>query len=67
MDIDNVIERINELARKKKTEGLTEDELQERVALREMYLQNIRRNVRNQLDSIEFVEEDTESLKDRLQ
>lgn len=67
MDIDNVIERINELARKKKTEGLTEDELQERVALREMYLQNIRRNVRDQLDSIEFVEEDTESVKDKLQ
>ncbi|WP_438350960.1 DUF896 domain-containing protein [Paenibacillus sp. FA6] len=66
MDIDNVIERINELARKKKIEALTEDEIQERVTLREMYLKNIRRNVRDQLDSIEFIDEDTESVKDRI-
>ena len=61
MDIDNVIERINELARKKKSEGLTEGESQERTALREIYLQNIRNNFRAQLDSIEFIDEDVKA------
>jgi uncharacterized protein YnzC (UPF0291/DUF896 family) len=61
MNIDNVIERINELARKKKEDGLTEDELQERTALRDIYLQNIRNNFRAQLDSIEFTDEDDKS------
>lgn len=57
MDIDNLVQRINELAQKHKTVGLTEEELQERARLRESYLQNIRRNFRQQLDSIEFTDE----------
>jgi len=57
MDIDNVILRINELAQKKKTVGLNEDEMQERARLREHYLQNIRNNFKQQLDSIEFTDE----------
>ncbi|MNP05775.1 hypothetical protein D3C76_977350 [compost metagenome] len=61
MDIDNLVERINELARKQKAGGLTEEELQERAALREIYLQNIRRNFRDQLDSIEFTDDVTKS------
>ncbi|MBO2943046.1 DUF896 domain-containing protein [Paenibacillus sp. F411] len=58
MDIDALVERINVLARKNKTEGLTEQEQQERAELREIYLNNIRRNFRQQLDSIEFVDEE---------
>ena len=61
MDIDNLVQRINELAQKNKTVGLTEDELQERARLRENYLQNIRRNFRQQLDSIEIIDEPTSS------
>lgn len=56
MDIDAMVQRINELARKNKTEGLTEDEMLERAQLRETYLQNIRRNFRQQLESIEVVD-----------
>ncbi|MDO7904938.1 DUF896 domain-containing protein [Paenibacillus sp. JX-17] len=61
MDIDSLVERINELARKAKNEGLTEEELVERGKLREIYLGNIRRNFRQQLDSIEIVDDDQSS------
>ncbi len=54
------IDRINELARKKKAEGLTEEELQEQAELRSEYLENFRRNFRKQLDNVRFVEDLTE-------
>ncbi|MFX3653792.1 DUF896 domain-containing protein, partial [Streptococcus suis] len=40
------IDRINELARKKKAECLTEEELQEQAALSEEYIEGYRRIVR---------------------
>ncbi|TCK98235.1 uncharacterized protein YnzC (UPF0291/DUF896 family) [Natranaerovirga hydrolytica] len=52
------IDRINELAKKKKTEGLTEAETKEQQALREEYLSLIRGNFRNTLDSIKVKDED---------
>ncbi|NMO95972.1 DUF896 domain-containing protein [Paenibacillus lemnae] len=61
MDIDALVERINALARKNKNEGLTEQEQKERSELRELYLNNIRRNFRQQLDSIEWVDEDKDN------
>lgn len=57
MDIDSLVQRINELARKHKAEGLTEEETLERAKLREIYLGNIRRNFRQQLESIEIVDD----------
>lgn len=57
MDIDALVERINQLARKQKESGLNEEELLERAKLREIYLQNIRKNFRQQLESIEVVDE----------
>ncbi|MMZ60583.1 hypothetical protein D3C76_548470 [compost metagenome] len=57
MDIDSLVQRINELARKHKSVGLTEEEKVERAELREIYLQNIRNNFRQQLESIEIVDE----------
>ncbi|GIO31146.1 MULTISPECIES: DUF896 domain-containing protein [Paenibacillus] len=57
MDIDSLVQRINELARKDKETGLTKEETEERAKLRERYLQNVRRNFRAQLDSIEWVED----------
>ncbi|MBE7055808.1 MAG: DUF896 domain-containing protein [Ruminococcaceae bacterium] len=48
------IERINELARKKKTQGLTEAETLEQAELRREYLQSIRENFRQTLESIEY-------------
>ena len=52
------IERINELARKKKTEGLTETELAEQAALRKEYLDGYRENLKAMLDSIIVEEKD---------
>ena len=46
------IERINELARKKKAEGLTEAELAEQAALRQQYITELRENTRAMLDGI---------------
>ena len=50
------IDRINELAKKAKTEGLTDEELKERDALRREYLDAIRQNFRQTLDSIEIID-----------
>lgn len=47
------IQRINELARKSKAEGLTDAELQEQAALRQEYIASIRVNLRAQLDNID--------------
>lgn len=52
------IERINALARKSKSEGLTEEEKKEQAALRREFLAAIRMNVRTQLDHISIQEED---------
>lgn len=43
------IDRINFLAKKKKEEGLTEDELKEQKALYEEYLEGYCRNLRSTL------------------
>ena len=47
----SMIERINALARKAKTEGLTEAEAAEREALRKAYLAEFRTGLRQRLDS----------------
>ena len=49
------IDRINELARKNKAEGLTPEEIKERDALRKEYLANFRKNFRARLENIEVV------------
>ena len=46
------IDRINELARKAKTEGLTPQEEEERAMLRAEYIAAYRASLRGQLDSI---------------
>ena len=49
MEMETLIARINELANKKKTEGLTPTELEEQATLRAQYLQIFRGNFKNQL------------------
>ena len=56
MDLN--IDRINELARKKKTTGLTEEEAKEQVLLRQQYIAAVRKNLRSQLDNIDMLEPD---------
>ncbi|MBO8155139.1 MAG: DUF896 domain-containing protein [Bacillaceae bacterium] len=50
------INRINELARKSKAEGLTEEEKQEQQKLRQEYLKSVRASFKNQLTSIKIVD-----------
>ena len=52
------IERINELARKKKTVGLSETELAEQADLRKEYLDEYRANLKAMLDNIIVQEKD---------
>lgn len=52
------IDRINELARKAKKEGLSLKEQKEQKELREEYLANVRASLRNQLKSITIVDEE---------
>ena len=57
--MDNIkIDRINTLAHKAKSVGLTEEEKKERDALRKEYIATIRMNLRSQLDNISIKEED---------
>ncbi|MBQ3434262.1 MAG: DUF896 domain-containing protein [Selenomonadaceae bacterium] len=51
-----LLARINELARKKRTIGLTEEELAEQKRLYKVYLAAIRGQVTSLLDRIEFVD-----------
>lgn len=52
------IARINELARKSKTEGLTEEEKKEQMQLRKEFIASVRMNLRSQLDNISIKEND---------
>ena len=55
---EKTIARINELARKSKTEGLTDAELREQALLRKQFIEAFRRNLRSQLDNIDIKEPD---------
>jgi 5-formyltetrahydrofolate cyclo-ligase len=50
------IDRINELARKSKTSGLTEEEKIEQAELRKEYIESIRASVKASLENIEIVD-----------
>ena len=52
------IDRINVLAHKAKSVGLTEEEKKERDLLRKEYLASVRMNLRSQLDNIDVKQED---------
>ena len=52
------IERINELARKAKAEGLTEEEILERDRLRREYIAAFRENLVAELENTYIVEPD---------
>jgi uncharacterized protein YnzC (UPF0291/DUF896 family) len=54
---DEKLKRINELARKKASEGLSDDEVAEQKALREEYVGNVRISLEATLESISIVDE----------
>ena len=61
------IARINELSRKSKAEGLTEEEKQEQTILRQEFIASFRNNLKAQLDNIDVVNSDgsIENLGDK--
>ena len=64
---DEKIQRINELARRSKAEGLTEEEKKERQLLRKEFLTSVRMNLKSQLDNIDILNKDgsIENLGDK--
>ena len=58
MKMDDVIKRINELAAKAKSEGLTPEELTERDKLRRIYIDSVKASLVGQLENTYIVEPD---------
>ena len=54
---EDVNERINELARKQKAEGLTEEEKNEQAILRREYIESYKRSLVAQLENTYVVDE----------
>ena len=56
--MDELTSRINELARKEKTEGLTKAEKAEQMKLREEFRARFRASFRSQMENVRIVEPD---------
>ena len=63
MGINDVIARINELAAKAKTVGLTPEETAERDKLRRIYIDNVKANLTGQLENTYIVYPDATKKK----
>ena len=58
MNMDEVIARINVLAKKAKTEGLTPEELTERDKLRRIYIDSVKASLVGHLENTYIVDPD---------
>lgn len=65
MKMDEVIARINALAKKAKTEGLTAEETAERDKLRRVYINSVKANLTGQLENTYILRPD--GTKQKLQ
>ena len=63
MNMNDVIARINELARKAKTEGLNEEELAERDKLRRIYIDSVKANLVGSLENTSIMYPDGSKKK----
>ena len=63
MKMDEVIARINVLAKKAKTEGLTPEELDERDMLRRIYIDSVKANLVGQLENTYIIGPDGKKKK----
>mgnify|MGYP002510953367 CR=1 FL=1 len=61
--MDELIKRINELAKKSKTEDLSEEEKAEQAELRRRYIQSFRQGLMNTLDNVYIMDEDGNKKK----
>ena len=63
MNMNEVIARINVLAKKAKTEGLTDEEIVERDKLRRIYIDSVKGNLIGQLEHTTLVYPDGTKTK----
>lgn len=63
MKMDEVIARINELAHKAKSQGLTPEEIAERDKLRRIYIDSVKANLVGQLENTYIVGPDGKKTK----
>ncbi|EZH67352.1 hypothetical protein DH09_05310 [Bacillaceae bacterium JMAK1] len=59
------IDRMNELAKRSRTIGLSSREIEEQQSLRVEYFDNLRNTFRNQLQSVTLVNEDGQDVTPR--
>lgn len=61
------LDRINELVRKERTDGLSEEEKQEQKGLREEYIKAFRSGMKNQIEGMKIVDPDgTDVTPDKI-
>lgn len=60
--MNDLIQRINELAQKAKSEGLTPTETKERDELRRKYIDLFKNNLRQTLENTTFVDESGQEI-----
>ena len=63
MNMDKIIARINALAKKAKSEGLTAEETAERDKLRRIYIDSVKANLTGQLDNTYILRPDGSKTK----
>lgn len=63
MEMEKVIARINELAKKARAEGLSDQELAERDKLRRIYIDSVKSNLVGQLENTYIVGPDGKKRK----
>ncbi len=63
MNMDQIIARINALAKKAKSEGLTAEETAERDKLRRIYIDSVKANLTGQLDNTYILRPDGTKTK----
>lgn len=56
------LDRINDLARKQRADGLTEDEKKEQDELRQQYIKAFRSGMRNSIEGMKIVDEEGNDL-----
>ncbi|MBR5507432.1 MAG: DUF896 domain-containing protein [Clostridia bacterium] len=61
--MDELIKRINELAKKSREEGLTDDEKTEQASLRREYIKKFRQGMENTLSSVYIMDENGNKRK----
>lgn len=60
---DEMIKRINELSKKSKAEGLTDEEKKEQAELRNKYIAAFRQGMKNTLENVYIMDKDGNKRK----